>query len=254
MDTMEKLNFKDEIMAEIPKLPPQREDFQSELDHLRRDYHLKNIRLQIENRSLELIKVANMDELLDRITHEDELPFWAEIWPAAIGLAIFILQNQEAFAGKRVLELGSGTGLSGIAAKIAGARVTQSDFIEAAIPFIRVNCLRNQVAFDDFLLADWRKFPDIPAEYDFIIGADILYEKTVHSDLANVFGKVLKPGGNVILSDPGRGYGQQFVIGLTEQGWQNSPVRIPVCYEEQNFTIDINRLSPPGNRKESVSL
>lgn len=238
------------------------ETLKIELDQLHREYRLKNVQLQLENRSLELIKVANMDELLDRITHEDELPFWAELWPAAIGLAMFILQNQAIFTGKRVMELGAGTGLSGIAAKMVGARVTHSDFIEAAFSFIRINCWRNRVPLGDFLLADWRKFPDIPAEYDFIIGADILYEKNVHADLAKIFYQVLKPGGTVILSDPGRGYGRQFVTGLTETGWKNNVVQIPVNYEEQTVTIDIYQLSPPGNpelyppgnRAESVSL
>lgn len=232
----------------------QPEDFTIELDQLHREYRLKTVQLKLENRILELIKVANMDELLDRITHEDELPFWAEIWPSAIGLAMFILQNQASLTGKRVLELGAGTGLSGIAAKMAGAQVTHSDFITAAIPFIRVNCLRNQVPVGDFLLADWRKFPQIPAEYDLIIGADILYEKTVHADLAKVLAQVLKPEGTVILSDPGRGYGRQFVTGLTEKGWENNTVQIPVYYEEQNFTIDIYQLTPPGNPAGPVSL
>lgn len=228
--------------------------WQTELEELQRNYRLKTVQIQLENRSLELVKVANMDELLDRITDVDELPFWAEIWPAAIGLAVFMLQNQEVFAGKHILELGAGAGLAGIAAKMTGALVTQSDFIEAAFSFIRVNCLRNQVPVGKFLWADWRNFPDVPAQYDIIIGADILYEKTVHSDLVKVFQQVLKSDGTVYLSDPGRGFGRQFVSDLTVSGWENIQVQIPVFYEEQTYTIDIYRLTPPGNRAEAVSL
>jgi predicted nicotinamide N-methyase len=228
--------------------------WQTELEKLERNYRLKTVQLRLEGRNLELVKVANIDDLLDRITDVDELPFWAEIWPAAIGLAIFIIQNREHFSGKRILELGAGAGLAGIAAKLAGGNVTQSDFIEAALPFIRVNCLRNRVPVGNFLLADWRNFPDVAAKYDLVIGADILYEKTVHSDLVKVFHRVLKSGGSVYLADPGRGFGRQFITDLITFGWENILVRIPVFYEEQTYTIDIYRLTPPGNRLEEVSL
>jgi predicted nicotinamide N-methyase len=245
----------DLLMTENSKILPVTTDaWRTELEELQRNYRLKTVELQMEDRRLELVKVANMDELLDRITDVDELPFWAEIWPAAIGLAVFILRNQTFFNGKRVLELGAGAGLAGIAAKLAGAQVTQSDFIKAAFPFIGVNCLRNQVPVGNFLLADWRNFPEVPELYDFIIGADILYEKTVHPDLEKVFHQALKPRGRVYLGDPGRGFGRQFVTGLTTAGWENIEVQIPVFYEEQNYTIDIYQLTPPGNRAEDVSL
>lgn len=235
-------------------IPVSTEEWSSEFKELQRNYRLKTVELQLEGRCLELVKVANMDDLLERITDVDELPFWAEIWPAAIGLAVFILQNRILFSRKRILELGAGAGLAGIAAKLTGAQVTQSDFIEAAFPFIRVNCLRNQVPVENFLLADWRNFPEIPESYDYVIGADILYEKTVHSDLKKVFQQALKPGGRVYLGDPGRGFGRQFVTELAAAGWENIEVRIPVFYEEQNYTIDIYQLTPPGNRAEDVSL
>lgn len=242
------------MMDENSNQPVVTNKWQTELEKIERDYRLKTVQLQLENRILELVKVANMDELLDRITEVDELPFWAEIWPAAIGLAIFIFQNRESFTGKRILELGAGAGLAGIAAKLAGADVTQSDFIGAALSFIRVNCLRNQVPVGNLLLADWRDFPEVAAKYDLVIGSDILYEKTLHSDLVKVFHQVLKSGGSVYLSDPGRGFGRQFVSDLTVLGWDNIHVQVPVFYEEQTYTIDIYRLTPPGNRGKAVSL
>jgi predicted nicotinamide N-methyase len=235
-------------------LPTTTNAWKTELEELQRNYRLKTVQLRLGNRNLELVKVANIDELLDRINHVDELPFWAEIWPAAIGLAIFIFQNQECFRGKRILELGAGAGLAGIAAKIAGAEVTQSDFIKEALSFIRVNCLRNQVPVGNFLFADWRNFPNVPDPYDLIIGADILYEKTVHSDLVKVFHRVLKSGGAIYLSDPGRSFGWQFVTGLIALNWEIIRFQIPVFYEEQTYTIDIYRLTPPGNRVENGSL
>jgi len=42
------------------------------------------------------------------------------IWPSAPDLAKFICSNSEILAGKNILELGSGTGLLGIAAYLCG--------------------------------------------------------------------------------------------------------------------------------------
>ena len=50
----------------------------------------------------------------------DHFPYGWMLWPSAIGLSKYILSNPQRFAGKRVLELGCGVGMSGVAAAIAG--------------------------------------------------------------------------------------------------------------------------------------
>ena len=217
---------------------------------LQQSYHLKTVALDLGDWKLSLIKVENIDDLLDQVTDADEIPFWAELWPASIGLAKFIFQQQSVFPGKRVLELGAGVGLAGIAAKLSGALVTQSDFLEAAFDFIRVNCLSNQAPVGDLLLADWRRFPPISEKYDYLIGADILYEKTLHQDLRRICSQILKPEGVIWLADPGRDYGKQFIRIMEEDGWRNHPAQIPVYYEEKTSTIDLYQLSPPRRRNK----
>lgn len=228
--------------------------WQAEFDELSRSYSLKTVALEVQNHHLELVQVANMDDLLDSIADVEDLPFWAEIWPAAVGLATYIFRNGAVFSGKRILELGAGTGLAGIAAKLAGGEVTQSDFIQAAFQFIRINCLRNQVPVEPLLLADWRHFPDDIGRFDFVIGADILYEKTLHSPLIRVFNRTLQANGTIYLADPGRDWARQFVNQILAGGWNSTEIQIPVIYQERTFRIDIYKLTPPGNRVKSVSL
>ncbi|NWM20010.1 methyltransferase, partial [Escherichia coli] len=48
-------------------------------------------------------------------------PYWAYYWLGGLALARFVLDRPETVAGKRVLDLGTGSGLVAIAAAKAGA-------------------------------------------------------------------------------------------------------------------------------------
>src|SRR3954469_7889862 len=48
-------------------------------------------------------------------------PYWAFAWAGGQALARFILDHPEQIAGKRVLDIGAGSGMVGIAAHRAGA-------------------------------------------------------------------------------------------------------------------------------------
>src|SRR5437016_2208097 len=59
-------------------------------------------------------------------------PYWAKLWPAAPLLAEAIVRAGWP-RGTRVLELGCGSGLVGIAALACGLDVTFSDFVPLAV-------------------------------------------------------------------------------------------------------------------------
>ncbi|WP_422931676.1 methyltransferase [Singulisphaera sp. PoT] len=61
------------------------------------------------------------------------------------------------FAGRRILELGAGTGLPGIVAASFGARVMQSDRDELALHLCRRNGERNGAKNLEYCLADWTR-------------------------------------------------------------------------------------------------
>ena len=221
-------------------------DCQELWEKLKTKYHLKQVQLEIEAHQIDLIKVENIDDLLDQVNDPDEIPFWAELWPASIGLATMILQNPSFWRGKTVLELGAGVGLAGIAASLAGARVTHSDFLEDAFDFIKVNRWRNGVDQIPLLLADWRRFPENAGTFDLVIGADILYEKTLHDPLVTVLRRALRQDGLVWLADPGRDYGRQFVRRQTEADWVVRHTGLAVHYQDKPYSIDLYQMTPPG--------
>ncbi len=218
-------------------------------DHLFRElkqrFRLQRVPVEFGAYALELIKVADLDELLEGVTDADQIPFWAELWPASLGLSRYLLNNRDLLQGRSGLELGAGIGLAGIVARLAGAKLLQTDYVEGALQFIRVNSLRNGLSEPRLLLADWRQFP-LVEKFDFILGADILYEKTLHRDLAGIMANSIKPDGLVLLADPGRDYALQFVLELTDRGWLVKQSRVPVIYENNTHQIDIYQLRLGG--------
>ena len=62
--------------------------------------------------------IVNMYAALGR---PDDDPHWATLWQGSVALAEEILSHPERVAGKRVIDLGTGLGLAGIAAGLAGA-------------------------------------------------------------------------------------------------------------------------------------
>jgi predicted nicotinamide N-methyase len=48
-------------------------------------------------------------------------PFWADAWSGGQAVARYVLDHPDVVAGRRVLDVASGSGLAGIAAAVAGA-------------------------------------------------------------------------------------------------------------------------------------
>lgn len=215
---------------------------------LERRFQLQTVAAQFKEQSLQITKVADLDQLLEGVSDADQIPFWAELWPAALGLTRFIADNAHLVARRSVLELGAGVGLAGIAARLAGADLLQTDYLEEALRFIRVNSLRNGLSEPRLLLADWRAFPEI-GRFDLVLGADILYERTLHDDLMAVIEKTVKPDGLVWLADPGREAAVEFILKMTERGWSLSQTQTPVNHENKLLSIDIYQLRPGRNRE-----
>lgn len=67
------------------------------------------------------------------------------IWEAGIILARFITFNSDKFKGKKMLELGSGVGIGGLAAALytEGNSVIMSDYKNDIIKNIIINCHKN---------------------------------------------------------------------------------------------------------------
>ena len=86
-----------------------------------------------------------------RLAHEDEdgfgAPYWAHYWAGGLALARYVLDNPAVVAGLRVLDLGAGSGLVGIAAAKAGAReVIAAEVDPYAVAALKLNMKLNGVS------------------------------------------------------------------------------------------------------------
>lgn len=141
------------------------------------------------------------------------------LWEAAIGLAHHVTDHAKQIHHKQVLELGAGVGLPGLVAQRLGATVRQTDYQADALTLAQWNAQQNGIDGIETFLADWRAWRHLP-RYDLILGADILYDATLHFYLEGIFRKNLLPGGRLWLSDPGRPQALDFAVQLEAHGWR----------------------------------
>jgi predicted nicotinamide N-methyase len=146
-------------------------------------------------------------------------PFWAAAWPGGQALARYVLDHPEVVAGRRVLDLGAGSGLVAVAALLAGASgVLASDIDPYSHTAIGLNAELNGVSgidvVGDVLGGD-------PPEIDVVLAGDVCYDRDMTSRVLPFLGAAWLHGAAVYLGDPGRAYVPKE--GLVEQGAYDVP-------------------------------
>ena len=99
-------------------------------------------------------------------------PYWSFCWGSGKALANWVTQNRHKFAGKTILDVGSGSGVVAIACAMAGAaRVTACDIDPLSLLAVQQNALLNGVQIELLEnLADYR------GRADYLFAADVLYD------------------------------------------------------------------------------
>jgi predicted nicotinamide N-methyase len=192
----------------MPPPPPRSATPALDRDALRRDlerrFRTATRTVQIGGRDVDLLSPANADDLIseDDYVKDERLPYWADLWPSAQMLAREVRTMR--LAGQRVLELGCGLGLVAIAAAMAGADVTATDYYDDAVLFASLNVAEATGKTITARMVDWSAMPPDLGRFDVVLTSDVLYEPRYAALVAGAITTTLVRGGEAIVADPGR--------------------------------------------------
>ncbi|MBF0269305.1 MAG: methyltransferase [Alphaproteobacteria bacterium] len=130
-------------------------------------------------------------------------PYWAFAWVGGQAVARYLLDHPDSCRGLRVLDFAAGSGVSGVAAAMAGALSVEAAEIDAfAGAAIDLNAKANGVAvtvrLDDLVGCANR--------WDVVLAGDVCYERPMAERVFAWLLNLSKQGVRVILGDPGRNY------------------------------------------------
>ena len=140
----------------------------------------------------------------ERGREADSPPFWSAAWPGGQVLARYVLDTPAVVAGRRVLDLGSGSGLVAIAAALAGAtEVVASEIDEFGTTAIPLNAALNGAA-GIRVVGDLLGGP--PPAVDVVLAGDICYDREMTERVLPFLDRAREAGAEVLVGDPGRMY------------------------------------------------
>ncbi len=134
-------------------------------------------------------------------------PYWAFAWAGGQALARYLLDHPGVVAGRRVIDLASGSGLVAIAAARAGAAtVTAYDVDPLAVAAIAVNAAANDVSVTG-VCADILQpgGPPGPAA-GVVLVADAFYQRELAASVLSFLDGARARGAAVLAADLGRAY------------------------------------------------
>ncbi|CAM9270371.1 unnamed protein product, partial [Ectocarpus fasciculatus] len=134
-------------------------------------------------------------------------------WDGAVVLAKYLEANPHIVAGKRVLELGSGTGLAGIAAAMLGAKISVLTDLQYTMENLQLNIRNNlnetetagrtAIACSSGRIGDW----------DVILGADVVWVEELVPLLVQALTALAGADTIFILSHQVRTFNYSYTVG-----------------------------------------
>jgi predicted nicotinamide N-methyase len=210
------------------------------------------IRLPRSGVEFRITKPNDIDTLLTLAENdpEENLPYWAALWPSGIALADEILQAPEHVQGGRVLELGTGLGVTAMAALSVGADLVITDYAEESLQLAAYNMSENGLPEPAAMQMNWRdpsrEFRNLVRQgFPVVLAADVLYEQRDIEPLLELVEWIVAPDGLLWLAEPRRSSAGRFVELAEERGWVDEMVECDGPWPEMDDTgvkVRVHRL------------
>ena len=176
-------------------------------------------------------------------------------WDSSISLARWLeLHREEHVEGKRILELGSGTGVVGIAAALLGAtRVLLTD-LNYTLPNTRSNVDRNRRYFRlgssvDVAELDWFRPETYPSSetFDLVIAADVVWVDQLVPGLVNALRSAAATGAVCLIGHQTRTTATDNLLfkHLSQAGFTVTTLPYPSEYSSPKLKVLLCTLEKP---------
>ena len=144
---------------------------------------------------------SRLSRLADPADDDPPAPYWAYQWAGGLALAQHFAAHPELVAGKRVLDLGAGSGLVAIAAAQAGAVVSAAEIDPHGRAAIALNAAANGVAVS---IIGIDVAGGAPVGLDLIAAGDVFYNTDVAALMLPFLLRCRDAGIAVLVGDPDR--------------------------------------------------
>ncbi len=221
-------------------LEPEKDEWARLEADLRGRFDVTAGRITWAGHTFDILRPKSVDDLIneEEFNRDGRLPYWADVWLSALGLADRIVKEQG--DGRRLLELGCAVGFLSLLASKVGFQVTATDYYPEACDFTRLNAHRNGLSLSGARVVDWREYPNDLAGFDVVIASDVLYEKPYCDLVAACYARSMTRDGLGILSDPQRTLAAGFPAACEKHGLRIvSQIGVPVEKEGRRQMIDL---------------
>lgn len=121
-------------------------------------------------------------------------------WPAAICLGDYLMQRIDLVENKKIVELGAGSGLLGLALLKSSERIPSYTFTDYSPMILNLLMQNASLNFSDEELErrmkieelDWNQFSSVENNYDLILAADVVYDPSVIDSLVKTISILLE--------------------------------------------------------------
>jgi len=160
-------------------------------------------------------------------------PYWSKIWPAAYGMAEFLIEHSHLLLNKKVLELAAGLGLPSLIAARYAATVCCSDHAADARAVVQESVAYNALTNVEVRQLDWQQLPS-KVNADIVLMSDVNYEPAMFETLYNILHRLLNDNIAVVLSTPQRLIAKPFIESI-----------MPFVTQRQNIEINTDDITMP---------